>query len=234
MRAQGLDPSTLPALGALVERVRAVIPSFLWEEGKRDESALFNRVTLEALDVLVKETRSLQDRVASLVAVSSIPIAPFVQDALEAALARCRDNNVRFLTPHVLVALLDIEGGRVQACVDTLDGDLRRVMVTKLRNYVRRYDASRQSFRAFSWSERDDVRRAQQIAAGYDLRAVDDLCLFAGVMEGPSRTVTFLENLLGPERFRSLRSIAERSINTQEYGRTDSELFGTESRSSLG
>jgi hypothetical protein len=234
MHAQGLDPSTLPALGQLLERVRAAIPSFLWEEGKRDGSALSNRVTLEALDVLVKQTRLLQDWVASLVTADHIPIAPFVQDALEAALARCRSNNVMFFTPHVLVALLDIEGGRVRACVDSLDGDLPRVMVKRLTNYVRRYDAGRQPFKAFSWTERDDIRRAQQIAASYDLRAVDDLCLFVGVLEGQSRTVTALENLLGPDRFRSLRSIAERSISTNEYGRTDGEVFGTESPSSPG
>jgi len=204
MHAQGLDPSTLPALGQLVERVRATIPSFLWEDGKRDESTLFNRVTLEALDVLVKETRSLQDRVGSLVAASRVPIAPFVQNVLDASLARCRSSNVRFFTPHLLVALLDIEGGRVQGCVDTLDGDLPRVMVEKLRNYVRRGNASRQPFRAFSWSERDDVKRAQRIAASHDLRAVDDLCLFVAVLEGGSPTVTFLEKLLGPDRFRAL------------------------------
>ncbi|MEA2188429.1 MAG: hypothetical protein QOK16_3440 [Solirubrobacteraceae bacterium] len=228
MHAQGLDASTLPALVPLVERVRAAIPSFLWEEGKRDGNPLFNRITLEALDVLVKQTRSLQERVASLVA-ASVPMAPFVQDALEAALARCRSNNVRFFTPHVLVALLDIEGGRVQPCVSSLDRDLARVMVERLRNYVRRYDAGRQPFRAFSWTERDDIKRAQQIATDYGLCAIDDLCLFVAVLEGGSRTVTSLENLLGPGRFRSLRSIAERSIGNQEYGRTDGEAFGTES-----
>lgn len=227
--AQGLDPSTLPALAQLIERVRAAIPSFLWEEGKRDNSALFNRVTLETLDELVKASRLLQDRVASLVGGNRVPIAPFVKEALDAALAQCRSNNVRFFTPHALVALLDIDGGRVHACLDSLDGDLASVMVDKLRSYVRRYDARRAPFRAFSWAERDDIRRAQQIAASYDLHAVDDLCLFVAVLDGRSQTVASLEKLLGATRFRSLRATAERSLGAQEYGRTDGEIFGTES-----
>lgn len=227
--AHGVDPSTLPALAQLIERIRAAIPSFLWEEGKRDESALFNRVTLETLDELMKVSRSLQDEVASLVAGNRVPIAPFVEKALDAALAQCRSKNVRFFTPHVLVALLDIEGGRVQACLDSVDGDVARVMVDKLRSYVGRYDARRAPFRAFSWAQRDDIRRAQQIAAGYDLHAVDDLCLFVAVLEGRSQTVAALEKRLGATRFHALRAIAKRSLGAQEYGHTDGEVFGTES-----
>jgi hypothetical protein len=226
--AQGLDPSTLPALAQLIERVRAAIPSFLGKEGKSDGSALFNRVTLETLDELVKASRSLQDEVASLVAGNRVPIAAFVEEALNDAVAECRSKNVRFFTPHVLVALLDIEGGRVQACLDSLDRDLARVMVGKLRNYVRRHDARRAPFRAFSWDQRDDIRRAQLIAAGYDLYAVDDLCLFVAVLETRSRTVAALEKLLGATRFRSLSDAAKGSLATQEYGRTEGDVFGTE------
>jgi hypothetical protein len=228
-RLQGLDPSTLPELSNLIERVRAAIPIFLREHGKHDKSALFNRVTLEALDELVQESRSLQEHMTHVVSAAKlVPMAPYVQAALDAVLTQCRAKHVPFVTPHVLVALLDIEGGRVQPCLDSLDGEQSRAMVTRLRNYVRRNDARRQPFRAFSWYERDDIRRAQQIAARYDLRAVDDLCLFVAILEGRSQTVASLGKLLGPERFQSLRVIAERSLGSQEYGRTEGEVFGTE------
>lgn len=190
-RSQGLDPSTLPDLSGLIERVRAVIPIFLREHGKHDKSALFNRLTVEALDELVQESRSLQEQIAHLVSASErVPVTPYVQEALDAMLAQCRADNVRFFTPHVLVALLNIEGGRVQPCLDSLDGEEAGVMVTRLRNYVRRGDARRQRFRTFSWDERDDIRRAQQIAADYGLRAVDDLCLFVAVLETRSQTIS--------------------------------------------
>jgi hypothetical protein len=227
--SQGLDPSTLPELSELIERVRAAIPIFLRDYGKRDKSALFNRVALEGLDELVQESRSLQEHITYLVSASErVPIAPYVQEVLDAVLARCRADNVRFFTPHVLVALLDIKGGRVQPCLDSLDGEEAGVMVARLRNYVRRNDPRRQRFRVFSWDERDDVRRAQQIAAGYGLRAVNDLCLFVAVLEGRSQTISSLEKSLGPERFHALRVIAERSLGSQDYGRTDGEVFGTE------
>jgi len=64
------------------------------------------------------------------------------------------------------------------------------------------------SFRPFTWVERNDVRRAQELAAEDHSATVTEIHLLLSILEGTSNTRDWLAQVLGPN-FDRLRHIAE-------------------------
>jgi len=146
-------------------------------------------------------------------AVIAIPIAPAVLAALEMARAACMAANRKFVTPHLLLALLDIPNSRVSHCFDQAKPGLARKWQGFLREY-QNWAVSNEEFgayRGFDWDGRREVLRAKEIAWEDEMVEVDELYLLLGILDNQrSKTRRELAEYLGMEDFENLCRVSER------------------------
>lgn len=116
-------------------------------------------------------------RLLSRPEVISIPIAPAVLDGLEMARMSCEAANRRFVTPHLLLALLDLPNSRVARCFDQAKPGLAHEWQELLREYQERaiHDETFDRYRKFDWDNRPDVRRGKELSLLDGAEAVDEL-----------------------------------------------------------
>lgn len=136
-----------------------------------------------------------------------VPIAADLLRRLDAGYAGCRDAGRAFRTPHLLVVLLDRPDGPAAAAFDDVGPGLAAAVLGQLRAYLDRAAGGR--FTPFEWSERADVRLAQQFAHERLAVAVDDAHLLLGVLDAGSNTIQDLASSLG-DTFTRLRAAAVR------------------------
>jgi hypothetical protein len=137
-----------------------------------------------------------------------VPLPPALYQALDRARASCELANKQFFTPNLLLALLDLPGGRVARCFDVLQPGLADKLRKGLQEYLATtaYDRSFPHFKPFDWIERPEVQRAQELALQAGQPAVNDVHLLAGVLECESNTRDQLVDILGSD-FDRLRQI---------------------------
>lgn len=130
---------------------------------------------------------------------------PRVRSILDLQKQEARQRDVRFMTPHLLLALLQIDGGFAQRGFEAV----RPGLASELRQAFARYvssDAARsgEGFAEFLWEEHDDVRRARRRAAATGAARTDDRHLLLATLENESNTVAGLRRKLGDEGFAAL------------------------------
>ena len=131
----------------------------------------------------------------------AVPLSAELERALDASFERCRDTDTRYYTPHMLLVLIDLGDGVVRSCFDRVEPGLAGQIRTEVAHYVAEaYARAAEPFIAFRWRERNDVRRAQRLAAEAESPIVTSGLLFAGVLDTESSTQKQLRARLGPPR----------------------------------
>jgi hypothetical protein len=139
-----------------------------------------------------------------------VPLTARVQFALDAVRLACSANGRAVYTSDVLLALLEMSGGRVGNCFNEISTGLaRRVHDWLVQEFGHITPGTGHPFQAFVWPERPEIRRAQSLALE-DEGVVTDMHLLVAIMEGDSTTKKSLRELLGPD-FHRLLIIARRS-----------------------
>jgi hypothetical protein len=137
-----------------------------------------------------------------------VELSDQLQPALNAARDACQAQHRAFYTSDVLLALLDLSGGRVTGCFDTvrpgLASSIREQLVATLDD-----DRQHEQFVPFAWLERSDVQLAGQYAISDGRPVVSDMHLLLAILDGESATNRWLKRLLGEEH-RQVRAVAER------------------------
>lgn len=123
-----------------------------------------------------------------------LPLAALVRQALDAARATCHAANRRFLTPDLLLAILELPGSAAYSCFENVSPGLGAWARTQLHRYLGETQSG--PFVAFDWEERRDVLRAREIAMQSGAPAVADVHLLAAVLDGESGTARQLATLL--------------------------------------
>jgi hypothetical protein len=157
-----------------------------------------------------------------------VALAPTLHQALNRARASCELANKQFFTPNLLLALLDLPGGRVAQCFDALQPGLAGKLRKGLQGYLATtaYDRSFPHFEPFDWIERPEVRRAQELALQAGQPAVNDVHLLAGVLECESNTRDQLVDILGSD-FDRLRQIMTPTLRDARWHGTPGVVWRT-------
>jgi len=154
----------------------------------------------------------------------SLPILPNVLAALNEARKKCKELNHRFVTPHILLALLELPDSEAAICFDQTRPGLAEEWRYLLRVYMERAlkgdFGEFPDFLEFEWDHRRDSGLGLQLAWLDGQPAVDELYLLLGILEnrGRSKTRRELEEYLGTEDFDQLRQITSERARARDLG----------------
>jgi hypothetical protein len=123
---------------------------------------------------------------------------------------RCRELNVAFLTPNLLLSLMAVSTSPTRLILNKACPEKVQVIVDGLRRY-RPDDTGGTSFlfADFDWYERKDVQAARHRAKQEGKAVIDARHLLLGFLDTESQTRIELQHALGKEGFENLRRIAE-------------------------
>ena len=140
---------------------------------------------------------------------ASIPIDRTLLAILNLQKDWCRQKNVPFHTPILLLVLLEMANGVARRALETLRSGLAAELERRLKSYVAAVPTSGagSSFSDFLWEERADVRLAQRRAMEEGSATVTERHLFLGILETKSNTQQGLKDMLGEDDFLSLIQI---------------------------
>jgi hypothetical protein len=195
----GYDTQTFPvAVEPMLLRIASCLQDELAREARAPGSPLFGSVALDRLDRLTAEVEQLASAARQYQLARLLPLTEPVESALRERRAVCEAVGRGFVTPDLLLALLEIPGGRAGQCFDTA----RPGCASSLRAQLRRYAAALEPgesgpFVAFGWTERKDVCRAQVVAWADGASAVTDAHLLLGVLDTGSSTRRQLADQFG-------------------------------------
>ena len=154
-----------------------------------------------------------------------VPFAAAVHQALDAERASCRARNRPFLTPNLLLALLELPNGKVGACFNATRDGLAVWARDQLRYYLASSELDEVDFIPFEWVERPEVARAQELAWQTAAPVVTDLHLLIGVLDSESTTRRQLAEFLGSD-FGHLRENALQQSQDTEARTTPGSVWG--------
>jgi hypothetical protein len=204
--AAGWDIATFPLhFPQVVGRILSYLPMELRAEASNSESPLFNRITVTALT-------DLESRLSEVLKISSmalscvIPIAEPLHRTLNGARQTARTTGRAFVTPHMLLALLQQRDSLTRDALDYTRQGLAREIYESLTAYLA--NASLGRFADFDWRERDDVRAAQVAAARKGSLVITEGYLLVGILETPSNTQRQLVAWLGPKLINNAKKSA--------------------------
>lgn len=194
------------------------------EEASHPQSQLFNRVnTTRVADIQMKVEQTLNklDQLSDLrhitVAYNSLPqLSKSLLALLELCKESCKRNNSPIYTPHLLLALFEIDSGVAQRAFDRLRPGLANKQRKKLRKFIREKlpQFNKQEFAEFNWMDREDIQQAQKIAVNDGAISVTEKHLLLGMLETNSSTVKSLRKQLG-EEFDDLKVIIRNLPNDE-------------------
>lgn len=142
-----------------------------------------------------------------------IPIDERLLAMMEVAKGEMARQNLRFLTPSLLLVLLGL--ARPVSCFERVMPGLSSTLRARLSAYVaKRLPREGMSFLPFEWSDREDVRRAEEEALRDDSQTITDRHLLLGVLESGGSTIKSLESLLKedyPKLVQFVRDLPARS-----------------------
>jgi hypothetical protein len=192
--ATGWDLARFPVqFPDVVQRITARIPHEMRCIAGEAESPLHNRVVLSVLEKVESQLTDLQ-RVTTMALSRDVPIADPLRQTLEQVKATCRATGTRFLTPHLLLALLR-PPFTVRALFDDQRPGLTADIESKLARYVSTSGLAR--FADFDWRERRDIQAARVIAIRQGAPVLTDRLVLVGILETPSSTNRQLAAWLG-------------------------------------
>jgi hypothetical protein len=222
-RVCGQDPATYPVeFGALVSRVMVLIPEEIAAAAGQPDSPIFERVMVTHIRQLTQDMERLRTAADDIRQARSVPLAGEVGQALEAAKAVGRAANRAFLTPDLVLALLQMPDRIAVECCDAARPGLGDQLRAQLLRYLENTQPG--PFREFIWVERPDIRRAQQLAWVDGAAVVGSAYLLLGFLDSESRTRDQLATLLGDD-FDRLREAALARRSTPSVPMTPGLVF---------
>lgn len=142
---------------------------------------------------------------------ASIPIDRTLLAVLNLQKDWCRQRNVLFRTPNLLLVLLEMPNSLARRALETLRPGLAAELERRLKSYLAAIptNGTDSSFSDFQWEERADVRLAQRRAMEEGSATVTDRHLLLGILETKSNTQQGLKDMLGEDDFRGLVQIVK-------------------------
>jgi hypothetical protein len=123
---------------------------------------------------------------------------------------RCRELDIMFMTPNLLLSLLSRGSSSMRPIFEQAYPQLINQIIDGLQQY-RPHDgvSNSTSFSEFDWYDRDDVQAARRRAKNERRPVIDAQHLLLGFLDTESETRAQLSRLLGDDGLNRLRAIAE-------------------------
>ncbi|HJQ32920.1 MAG TPA: DUF4062 domain-containing protein [Pyrinomonadaceae bacterium] len=139
---------------------------------------------------------------------------------------RCRERDVGFFTPNLLLSLLGAPRGAARRVFDSACPGKAEGLVEELRRYEPLDEAgSPVPFSDFDWYERDDVQAARQRAKLEGKAAIDGRHLLFGLLNTASQTRDWLRQTFGEDEFARLRAAAAEAPEARRGGTPGINVF---------
>lgn len=184
---------------ALPEKGKAVTT---WKN--RDEAfANIARGIREAVKGLIdtKHQNESEDR--------EVRLDPNLLALLSIEKTRCRERDLAFFTPNLLLALLGPRAGIAHRLLDRTCPGSAESIVDGLRRYEPVDSSGKVPFTDFEWHDRDDVRAASRRAKQDGRATIDGRYLLLGFLDTESQTRNELRRTLGDDGFERFAKAAE-------------------------
>jgi hypothetical protein len=143
------------------------------------------------------------------------PFSPDLKKLLELSKADMRDRNLPYFTPALLLALMHPNG-----FASSVLNSVRRNLTQDLQERLRRFlqvdlpDSGAGGFNEFDWFDRDDVRRAQQLALQENAAAITERILFKAILLSPSETMGQIKKYLAEDFDKVLAETERRRLSS--------------------
>jgi hypothetical protein len=138
------------------------------------------------------------------------PLDRNLQALLDVEKERCRDRDVAFTTPNLLLSLLSARAGAARRIAESAAPGRIETLVATLRRYEPLDEVGVVlPFEDFDWYSREDVQAARRHAREEGRSAIDARHLLLGFLTTPSDTRTALGQALGEAAFARLVTAAE-------------------------
>ena len=133
------------------------------------------------------------------------PLDPNVDALLESEKERCREADVEFKTPSLLLALLGVPGSRAREPFESAAPGQIDALLDRLHAYEPRDARGRKlPFVDFDWYDREDVQAARRRAKNEGTPLIGIRHLLLGFFDTPSRTRDAVQQTLGEEAYARL------------------------------
>ncbi|NPT47176.1 hypothetical protein GNZ12_38980 [Paraburkholderia sp. 1N] len=143
-----------------------------------------------------------------------VPFTQDLKDLLESSKADMRTRNLPYFTPALLLVML-YEGGFASSVFNAVKPNSAKELRARFRQYLDNElpAAAPGAFQDFDWLNRDDVRRAQQLAAEEQTSSISERILLKAVLLSPeSRAVAQVRQFFATD-FDKLMDEIERRRN---------------------
>jgi hypothetical protein len=138
------------------------------------------------------------------------PLDPNVEAALELEKQGCRDADVEFKTPNLLLALLGPRGSSMRTLWESAAPEQFAQLLERLRAYQPRDPGGKAlHFVDFDWYDRDDVQAARRRAKEEGHPLIGSRHLLLGFLDTSSNTRQAVQQTFGDRTFESLLRMTE-------------------------
>ena len=169
--------------------------------GEYEDPAAFERKVRLDLSKLL-------DRLAANRAIPKL--SPSLRQSLDAQVAECSKLDKGFMSPSLLLGLLDEPNGLAMRCLNAAKEGLGPKVREKLVAVIQATPVERYgSFRPVRLEEFDTVQEAGTLATDLGSNVIDERILFLALLRSDANTTKSLKNSLGTDRFRELVDLVE-------------------------
>ncbi|HYI08137.1 MAG TPA: DUF4062 domain-containing protein [Thermoanaerobaculia bacterium] len=138
------------------------------------------------------------------------PLDPNLEALLELEKQRCRETDVEFKTPHLLLALLGPRESLARRMFESAAAEQIEKLLDRFRAYQPRDRAGNKlHFVDFDWYDRADVQAARRHAKAGGEPLIGPRSLLLGFLDTPSNTRDVVQQTLAEPAFSRLRQVTE-------------------------
>jgi hypothetical protein len=127
------------------------------------------------------------------------PLDPKLKSLLEIEKNICREQNVSYLTSHLLLRMIEIPGSLAKKSFEKVRPGVCAVLQERIGGFLDHHAESGSSrFSDFVWEERSEVRAAQDFANADGSFCIEEKHLLLSLLGSESKTITKLKESVFP------------------------------------
>ena len=151
------------------------------------------------------------------------PLDPKLKSLLEIEKHECREQNVSYLTSHLILRLIKLPGSFTKKSFEEVQPGVCELIKDRLEGFLKQHTASgATNFRDFKWENRPEVRDALGLAQSEKSTYIREKHLLLSLLRSEGKTITKLKNSLFPgESYEQLLVLIEAGPEKKKPAHTE-------------